>query len=241
MKRLILYSLSAMLLAAACSNSEPLAPMQITGFHLSSATPATLAHWYSSNLDFDIEENNKATVLSKGSMTIQLEKSEFSSLPVASRKRQPGFFKIGFKTPNLDLLFARLKANGSDFRGEIFHDDHLKMRSLVARDADGNRVQFFEDKTIDSLQPYFFSIIVIDFEQTKAWVESNMGFTELHRLDLPARGFLIRLMKKDGLLLEIISDDKVDSVSQPLPGIIGIVFNRSEHSKGSGELRYNGL
>ncbi len=189
MKRLIFYSLIAMLLTAARSSHEPQAPLQIIGFRLSSATPSTLAPWYSRNLDFDMEERNGATVLSKGSMTIELEKWEFSNLPVASGKRQPGFFKIGFKTP----------------------------------------------------QPYFFSIIALDFEQTKAWVESNLGFTELHKLDLPARGFLIRLMIKDDLLLELISDDKVDTVSQPLPGIKGIVFNRSEGSKSSGELRYNGL
>ena len=139
------------------------------------------------------------------------------------------------------MLHAQLEANGSQFRGDIFYDDNLKMRSLVALDSDGNRVQFFEDKAIGEMEPYFFSIMALDFEQTKSWVESEFGFREVHKLDLPERGFLIRLMEKDGVLLELISDERVSDNSQALPGIKGILFNRSGQRNGTGELSYNSL
>lgn len=241
MKRLIFLCLSAFLLCTGCNEPEPLAPLQITGFHLSSTSPTDLARWYVKNLDFEFKQGDDFDVLEKNGTSIQIDRKELSTVPATAGQRQPGFFKFGFKTPDLDTLHARLIANGSNFRGDIFYDENLKMRSLVALDSDGNRVQFFEDKAMTDLQPYFFSVMALDFEQTKDWVESELGFEETHRLDLPERGFLIRLMEKDGVLLELISDERISENSQSLPGINGIGFNRSGKRNGAGVLRYHNL
>lgn len=233
--------MAAGLLSAACTPPEALAPLQITGYNLSSPEPGKLASWYVDNLGFDLKKEDDHQSLTHGEISIKLVSQEEKTSTVTQGQKQPGFFKVGFKTPDLDVLHDRLLANGSTFKGGVFNDNNLQMRSLVVFDTDGNRVQFFEDPSIDQLQPYFFSIMAMDFEQTKSWVESEFGFKEIHQLDLPERGFLIRLMEKDGVLLELISDERLTKNSSPLPGIEGIVFNRSGQRNRSGELKYDGI
>lgn len=173
---------------------------------------------------------NKAAFISISQSKANLDGKEI--------KKSSGFFKIGFKTNQLDQLYARLLANGSSFRGGIFYDANLKNRSLVALDTDGNRVQFFEDTTTEELKPYFFSLMAIDFEQAKAWCESTFGFTETYNLDLPEKGLSIRLMQKDDVLLELISDQSIDTANEILTGIESIAINGSRYNNREGNLIY---
>ncbi|MCE7995752.1 MAG: VOC family protein [Roseivirga sp.] len=238
MNRQLISLLSVFCIACTLScSSESGGPLQINGFHLSSENPDALAIWYAKNLGFNSD-------ISDGSLTLTNELTQIGitqgNLPAdqPNGQRTPGFFKIGFKTSDLDGLYAKLTENGSDFRGDIFYDNNLKTRSLVSLDSDGNRVQFFEDQAVTGLTPYFFSLMALDFEQTKAWCESEFGFVEAYNLDLPERGISIRLMRKDGVLLELISDKRLVSATTTLPGIQSVVFNRSRSAKSEGTLVY---
>lgn len=238
MNRQIISLLSFFCIACTLScSSDSGAPLQINGFHVSSQDPDALANWYVENLGFSSSINDG--LLSLSNKLTQIDITE-GRLPAdqPNGQRTPGFFKIGFKTNDLDKLYARLKENGSAFRGDIFYDDNLKARSLVSLDSDGNRVQFFEDQAATGLTPYFFSLMALDFERTKAWCESEFGFVEAYNLDLPERGISIRLMRKDSVLLELISDKRLVNANAELPGIQSIVFNRSKSAKSEGILVY---
>jgi len=241
MKRFTLVTLFLAVIFSACTEQEELLPLKISGFSLASADPAQLATWYGANLGFDVHNETDAVQMNLDDFSLSIATASAKPEPAPQGKRHPGFFKIGFKTPTLDKVHQRLMANGSEFRGEIFFDNNLQTRSLVALDSDGNRVQFFEDKTVNGLKPYFFSIMALDFEATKAWCESSLGLKEIHQLDLPSRGLLIRLMAKDGVLLELISDERLTRDGSQLPGIEAVHFNRSDQRNGEGELRYNGV
>lgn len=238
MNRQIISLLSFFCIACTLScSSDSDAPLQINGFHLSSQDPGALANWYVENLGFSSSINDGSLTLNN--KLTQIDISE-GSLPAdqPNGQRTPGFFKIGFKTNDLDKLYTRLKENGSAFRGDIFYDDNLKTRSLVSLDSDGNRVQFFEDQAATGLTPYFFSLMALDFEQTKAWCESEFGFVEAYNLDLPERGISIRLMRKDSVLLELISDERLVHPVTEIPGIQSVMFNRSRSGRSEGKLIY---
>lgn len=239
MNRLIplLLSLFALTFVFGCAPG-PTAPLQINGFHLSSENPNELSAWYSKNLGLNSSLNNGSLVLTNELTQITISAGSLSvNQPLG--QRNPGFFKIGFKTNQLDELHTRLQDNGSSFRGDIFYDSNLKTRSLVSLDSDGNRVQFFEDEAVTQLTPYFFSLMAMDFEQTKAWCESEFGFVEAYNLDLPERGISIRLMQKDSVLLELISDERLVNTDTELDGIQSVLFNRSKSGSSEGKLIYN--
>ncbi|GEM_PF-812114 len=228
----------ALLFISGCDTEPNNTPLQINGFHLSSSDPSALATWYTQNLGFSSSEDNGSLLLSNEFGQVDISPGTFPANP-AQNQRTSGFFKIGFKTADLDGLYQKLRENGSSFRGDIFYDSHLKTRSLVSLDRDGNRVQFFEDPQVTGLTPSFFSIMALDLEQTQAWCESEFGFVEAHNLDLPERGLAIRLMQKDGILLELISDERLVSARTEIPGIQSILFNRSQSGNSAGKLVYN--
>jgi hypothetical protein len=205
MNRLALLSLLPLLFTCQSKLSEPMA---IQGFELSSTSPDSLAAWYVTNLGMTSTLDGASVQLWNERTTISIRHADTGSISVSS-ERNPGFFKIGFKTNSLDELAQRLKLSNTTFRGGRFYDDKLKTRSLVVLDSDGNRVQFFEDTSSAVLTPYFFSLMTIDIKQTKAWCESAFGFAEAHNLDLPERGLSIRLMQKDDMLLELIEDTQL--------------------------------
>ncbi len=233
----VLFVIFVVLLSFGCTPKSD-EPLQITGFRLSSSDPSALAAWYTQNLGFSGSEDNGSLLLSNEFGQVDISPGMFPANP-AQNQRTSGFFKIGFKTADLDGLYQKLRENGSAFRGDIFYDSHLKTRSLVSLDRDGNRVQFFEDPQVTGLTPSFFSIMALDLEQTQAWCESEFGFVEAHNLDLPERGLAIRLMQKDGILLELISDERLVSARTEIPGIQSILFNRSQSGNSAGKLVYN--
>ena len=241
MPRFLFLLLSGSVLCCSPKEQTLLPQLAITGFTLSSTNPLELARWYQTNLGFEIESNEAELTLQHEEITLGIEEGEAMSQETETKTRRPGFFKIGFRVPNLDTLYQRLQTNSSDFRGGIFEDSKLQTRSLVALDTDGNRVQFFEDSRIDSLQPYFFSVMALDFEATKAWCESELGLIQIHKLDLPERGLSIRLMEKDGVLLELIGDEGLQQNEASKTGIAAIHFNQNGKRSGTSLLRYNGL
>lgn len=238
MKRSVTYLLTLFAIAATVSCSpESDEPLKINGFQLSSQNPDALAKWYSRNLGFANSVQNGSLALSDKRNQIDIS-ADSAKEDLPNGQRTAGFFKIGFKTNDLDGLYARLQANGTQFRGDIFYDSNLKTRSLVSLDSDGNRVQFFEDTKVTGLTSYFFSVMAMDFEKTKAWCESEFGFVETYNLDLPDRGILIRLLEKDGVLLELISDKRLVSANTEVPGIRSVLFNRSKSRVSEGKLTY---
>ncbi len=238
MKRSVAYLLTlfAILATVSCA-PESDEPLKINGFQLSSQNPGTLAKWYTKNLGFVSSELDGSHILSDKLNQIDISAGNSNEAPPQGQ-RTAGFFKIGFKTNDLDGLYTRLRENGSEFRGEIFYDSNLKTRSLVSLDSDGNRVQFFEDAKVSGLTSYFFSVMAMDFEKTKAWCESEFGFVETYNLDLPDRGISIRLLEKDGVLLELISDKRLVSANTEIPGIRSVLFNRSKSRVSEGKLIY---
>lgn len=235
----LLFLFFAALFTFSCT-TESTEPLRINGFHISSSDPTVLASWYTQNLGFSGRDHEGSLLLSNQFSQIDITTGTYPA-DLTNGQRTSGFFKIGFKTSDLDGLYARLQQNGSSFRGDIFYDSNLKTRSLVSLDSDGNRVQFFEDKQVSGLTPSFFSIMAMDLEQTKAWCESEFGFVEAYNLDLPERGIAIRLMQKDGVLLELISDERLVSAKAEVPGIQSILFNRSQSANSEGKLVYKGL
>ena len=57
--------------------------------------------------------------------------------------RIQGFFKIGFKVPDMDACLKRLAAL-KIFPPRIYTDSETKKRNFLINDPDGNLVQFFE-------------------------------------------------------------------------------------------------
>lgn len=240
-KTCIIFLFTLFIFGTACSHPEQLEPLKIEGFRLNSPDPAGLAKWYSDNLGIQGKQEKDEWTLSNSNTRLSITTSSADALLVASGKQYPGFFKIGFKTSQLDQLYEQLKDRGNQFRGDIFYDDNLQTRSLVALDVDGNRVQFFEDSTATDLLPCFFSIMTTNFTNTKAWVESEFGFEQIHQLDLPERNILIRLLKKDDVMLELISIEGLIDDGTELPGIESIVLNRSGTRNGTGQLLFGTL
>ncbi|GAB5523150.1 MAG: hypothetical protein Roseis2KO_10220 [Roseivirga sp.] len=239
MKRSVTYLLTAFAILATVSCSpQSDEPLKINGFQLSSQNPDALAKWYVRNLGFSSSEHNGSLILSNKFNQIDISGGKLNEGP-SNGQRTAGFFKIGFKTNDLDGLYARLQENGTEFRGDIFYDSNLKTRSLVSLDSDGNRVQFFEDANVIGLTSYFFSVMAMDFEKTKAWCESKFGFVETYNLDLPDRGISIRLLQKDGVLLELISDKQLVSANTEIPGIHSVLFNRSKSRLSAGKLIFS--
>ena len=60
---------------------------------------------------------------------------------------EPGFFKIGYTTKNLDSLLQRLDRSGVAVKGNIVTDPISLERMIVIKDPDGNRIQIFESSS----------------------------------------------------------------------------------------------
>lgn len=236
MNRLFILLLLPLLFTCQSKLSEP---MVIQGFELSSTSPGSLASWYVTNLGMTSTVDQSFVQIGNQQASISIRHADAYAQPVSNEKN-PGFFKIGFKIKSLDKLAQRLKLSNTTFRGDIFYDDKLKTRSLVVLDSDGNRVQFFEDADSVVPTPCFFSLMTMDFKQTKAWCESAFGFTEIHNMDLPERGLSIRLMQRGDILLELIGDEQLVAFTSSAPGIKSIVFAKTDTKQTAGKLIYNG-
>lgn len=225
-------------LLSACGRTSSLAPLKITGFELKAHDPALLGAWYEAYLGLTpIGEAQELMLTGKG-LHVTIKPALPASQP-PRQSRSPGFFKIGFSTNQLDSLFDTLKARGNDFRGDIYFDNSLQTRSFIALDPEGNRVQFFEDSQAVSITPYFFSFMALDFDNTLAWCETALCFTETANLDLPDRGLSIRLLEKDHVLLELIGDANMKNATTAPTGIGSVTLNRTGKRMGDNPLIFN--
>ena len=112
--------------------------------------------WYQSV--FDLKIKNRINDTERGFRVILLESSTFS-LELIENKSWPdqkklladkppgtriqGFFKIGFKVPDMDACVKRL-AGLKIIPERIYTDAETKKRNFLINDPDGNLVQFFE-------------------------------------------------------------------------------------------------
>lgn len=60
--------------------------------------------------------------------------------------------------------------------------------------------------THTSATPFFVALSVADMEQSVTWYRQVFGFAVVREMDLPERGITIRLLSRDGALLELIHD-----------------------------------
>ena len=200
---------------------HPKSEKRLTTIWLASQAPEALIQWYVINLNLKRSPlPNDLRVFGDG-LEIEFSKTDVKK----AEARTAGFFKFGFSTNQFDEIYELMKANGVSFRGTPFYDDNLKQRSFLVLDADGNRIQFFEDADSFVLKPTFFSVIVRDFEIAKSWYENELGFVEHFNLDLPQRNLNIRLLKKEIWLLELIGDNSLMSVETNSPGISAILLS----------------
>ncbi|MGZ5220277.1 MAG: VOC family protein [Chitinophagaceae bacterium] len=112
--------------------------------------------WYQSVFDLNIKNRindtqNGFRVMILESSTFLLELIENRSWPDQKKllegkpegTRIQGFFKMGFKVPDMDACLKRL----ADLRvipGRIYTDSETKKRNFLINDPDGNLVQFFD-------------------------------------------------------------------------------------------------
>ena len=112
--------------------------------------------WY--KLVFDLKINNRINDTERGFRVMILESSTFL-LELIENKSWPeqkklladkpegtriqGFFKTGFKVPDMDACIKRL-ADLKIIPEKIYTDSKTKKRNFLINDPDGNLVQFFE-------------------------------------------------------------------------------------------------
>ena len=112
--------------------------------------------WYQSV--FDLKINNRINDTERGFRVMILESSTFL-LELIENKSWPdqkkiladkpagtriqGFFKIGFKVPDMDACIKHL-AGLKIIPERIYTDSETKKKNFLISDPDGNLVQFFE-------------------------------------------------------------------------------------------------
>lgn len=189
---------------------------RMTSARLMARNLKTTALWYRRHLNFQIKDvkMNESAKLRISGFEIQLIQPKRTVL--SSNLRLPkgktfinGFFKIGFRTAHLDSLHAYLDHRNASVDSLIVYDDSLKTRTFLVRDPDGNRLQFFEDKSLSAqsfpgISPYFFALITSDYKNTLSWYRDRLGFREIFNLDTPIKNIYIRLLKRGDVLLEVI-------------------------------------
>ena len=112
--------------------------------------------WYQSVFDLKIKNRiddtqNGFRVMIMESSTFLLELIENKTWPDQKKllagkpegTRIQGFFKMGFKVPDMDACLKRL-AVMKIFPERIYTDSATKKRNFLINDPDGNLVQFFE-------------------------------------------------------------------------------------------------
>jgi hypothetical protein len=114
------------------------------------------AVWYASVFELkvknrinDTERGVRVVILESTSFLLELleNKSWLDQKKILENKphgtRIHGFFKIGFKVPNMDACLKHL-AELKIIPERIYTDSQTKNRNFLVNDPDGNLVQFFE-------------------------------------------------------------------------------------------------
>jgi len=114
------------------------------------------AQWYEDNLGFTFVRKTAApggaartVMLEQDGVMIEIiehrDSFGLSQVTDKSASMLRGIRKIGFTvgSQNFDRIFHRLQERHAQFRGEIFEDEGLAVRSFIVLDNNGNLVQFF--------------------------------------------------------------------------------------------------
>lgn len=114
------------------------------------------AAWYQSVFDLkisnrinDTERGFKVMILESSTFLLELienkswpdQKKLLADKPAGTRIQ--GFFKLGFKAPDMDACIKRL-AGLKIIPERIYTNSETKKRNFLINDPDGNLVQFFE-------------------------------------------------------------------------------------------------
>ncbi|MEQ8583621.1 MAG: VOC family protein [Marinoscillum sp.] len=180
--------------------------------------PEVLHEWYTQHLGFEPIQKQS---LYRDDFTIHFKSPE-ELLPDAPDYRH-GFFKVGFQTDEFDDLFESLQQGKVEFVGDIFRDHNLSRRSFVVKDPDGNRLQFFENKSQSGLQPYFLALLTPSIGEAEKWYQMRFPVMRTHNLDLREKKIYIRLLEGEDFAIEIIENN--DRVS---PRTLGPGFHQLE-------------
>ncbi len=123
---------------------------------LSVQNAETCAAWYVANLEFEIFD--RMEVPDKKVLILFLRLDEFhleivqredsinpaSQHPELQKSQIQGVFKFGLRVRDLDILVAKLKANGVNFHGEVMEDKRFGVRTVIIKDPEANLVQLFQ-------------------------------------------------------------------------------------------------
>jgi catechol 2,3-dioxygenase-like lactoylglutathione lyase family enzyme len=123
---------------------------------LSVADAAASARWYETMLGFRVfkridppNERVHVVLLENAGAILELIEHPTAKTREAwhTEARQPfmvrGYFKAGFRVAHLDRLLEALRAKQVEIRHGPFDVPELKLRTFIAVDPDGNRLQFY--------------------------------------------------------------------------------------------------
>ncbi len=173
----------------------------------------TTAMWYRRFLKFRAgeyrpEQHIKMTrdgfqlTLRKGRSTLLTDQIVFAK----GKKYIHGIDKIGFTTNQFDSLQMYFERYEQKFHTEPYFDENLGMRTMILKDPDGTKVQFFDQPDGEKdfkLKANFFAINSSDYITTLKWYTEKMGFEEMEVKD-DSKAHFQNFLQKDGIILELI-------------------------------------
>jgi catechol 2,3-dioxygenase-like lactoylglutathione lyase family enzyme len=139
----------------------------IGGLFIDSEDPARLAAWYNDHLDVGLQAADGLGIdapehqsFFRVFLTRDLDSGEVRENPVFAINRATGPLAsgderghvIGLRVDDLDAVLARLGAAGVDREGEILEWEGG--RHARVRDADGNRVELYQELPLPPDSPY---------------------------------------------------------------------------------------
>ena len=123
-------------------------------FALSVADAPASARWYRDELGFTIVREGEApnkiakfALLQRANSVIEIVEHRsarpLNSSGVKNAHELHGIFKLGFVVPDLDRIYARVKARTLTIAYDLMPAQDVPLRSFTIRDNSGNLVQFF--------------------------------------------------------------------------------------------------
>ena len=195
------------------SIAQPIDELTLVNSTLISRDVKTTANWYRRFLKFKVgeyrpEKHIKMTrdgfqlTIRKGRSTLLADQIVFAK----GKKYIHGIDKIGFSTNQFDSLHMYFQRYEQKLLAEPFFDQNLQMRTMIIKDPDGTKIQFFD--TPDGAKDYkikasFFAINASDYITTFKWYTEKMGFVEMEVKD-DSNSHFQNYLQKDGIILELI-------------------------------------
>ena len=195
------------------SKAQSIDELSLSGTTLISRDIKTSANWYRRFLKMKVGEyrpdkhikmsrNGFQLVLRKGRSTLLVDQIIFAE----GKKYIHGIDKIGFTTNQFDSLHMYFRRYEQKYHTQPYFDKNLGVRTMVLKDPDGTKIQFFDlpDGEKDfKLIASFFAINASDYITTLKWYTEKMGFSEMEVKD-DSNAHFQTYLEKDGIILELI-------------------------------------